>query len=201
MQSKKDYYEILGVQKTDSDEQIKKAYRKLALKYHPDKNPDNREEAEAKFKEIGEAYSVLSDAQKRAAYDRYGHSGLNDNFESNFSFQDASDIFKHFFGGSDPFSDFFNDDFFGGFSSFGNFTSFNSKKPSNMFKNFNSFQSFQGFDNGFSGGTSKSVKTVVQTVNGKTVSKTVTTIRHANGRVETLEEVKNNNSPCGFLNN
>ena len=70
--AKRDYYEILGVEKGSSADELKKAYRKLALKYHPDKNPDDKD-AEEKFKELGEAYEVLMDDQKRAAYDRYGH--------------------------------------------------------------------------------------------------------------------------------
>ena len=70
----KDYYEVLGVPKDADESTIKKAYRKLAMKYHPDRNPDNKD-AEAKFKEIGEAYEVLSDPDKRAAYDRMGHHG------------------------------------------------------------------------------------------------------------------------------
>lgn len=73
--AKKDYYEILGVSKDATDDEIKKAYRKLALKYHPDRNPDDPS-AEEKFKELGEAYEVLSDADKRAAYDRFGHAAL-----------------------------------------------------------------------------------------------------------------------------
>lgn len=75
MASKRDYYEILGVSKNASDDEIKKAYRKLAVKYHPDKNPGNKE-AEAKFKEINEAHDVLSDKQKRARYDQFGHAGV-----------------------------------------------------------------------------------------------------------------------------
>ncbi len=73
--AKQDYYEILGVSKNASDDEIKKAYRKLAIKYHPDKNPGNKE-AEAKFKEISEAHEVLSDKQKRARYDQFGHAGV-----------------------------------------------------------------------------------------------------------------------------
>src|SRR3974390_3841234 len=76
--SKRDFYEILGVAKNASDEEIKKAYRKLAMKHHPDRNPDDRH-AEEKFKEAKEAYEVLSDAQKRAAFDRFGHAGVDPN--------------------------------------------------------------------------------------------------------------------------
>ena len=75
MSSKRDYYEVLGVGKNASDDEIKKAYRKLAIKYHPDKNPGDKE-AEAKFKEINEAHDVLSDKQKRARYDQFGHAGV-----------------------------------------------------------------------------------------------------------------------------
>src|SRR5690554_1213072 len=76
MSEKRDYYEVLGVDKSATTSDIKKAYRKLALKFHPDKNPDNAE-AEEKFKEAAEAYEVLSDEQKRQQYDRFGHAGVN----------------------------------------------------------------------------------------------------------------------------
>ena len=78
-QNKRDYYEVLGVEKNASDAEIKKAYRKLAMKYHPDQNPGDKS-AEEKFKEINEAYEVLSDADKKARYDQYGFAGVDPNF-------------------------------------------------------------------------------------------------------------------------
>ncbi|XP_044621587.2 dnaJ homolog subfamily B member 6 isoform X4 [Equus asinus] len=109
-----DYYEVLGVQRHASAEDIKKAYRKLALKWHPDKNPENKEEAERKFKQVAEAYEVLSDAKKRDIYDKYGKEGLNGGggggshfdspFEFGFTFRNPDDVFREFFGGRDPFS-------------------------------------------------------------------------------------------------
>lgn len=114
---------MLGVRRDASADDIKKAYRKLALRWHPDKNPENKEEAEKKFKELSEAYEVLSDANKRSIYDRYGKEGLTGNsagrgghfhngehFHEPFTFRNPDDVFREFFGGRDPFADFFGAD-------------------------------------------------------------------------------------------
>jgi len=103
---KRDYYEVLGVQRGASDQEIKSAYRKLALQYHPDRNPNNPD-AEEKFKECSEAYAILADAEKRGMYDRFGHAGVGGagagpGFDATV-FQDFSDIFGEFFGFGDLF--------------------------------------------------------------------------------------------------
>lgn len=105
-ENKRDYYEVLGLQKGASDDDIKKAFRQMAKKYHPDLNPGDKE-AEARFKEVNEAYEVLSDAQKKARYDQYGHAGVDPNFGAGgyqgYGFDnidiDLGDIFSSFFGG------------------------------------------------------------------------------------------------------
>ncbi|MDX1548789.1 MAG: DnaJ domain-containing protein, partial [Rhodothermales bacterium] len=105
----RDYYEILGVERTASPDEMKKAYRKLALQYHPDRNPDDAE-AEAKFKEAAEAYEVLSNPDKRARYDRFGHAGVRNGAGGGAGFQDINDIFSAFsdiFGGAGVFDDLF----------------------------------------------------------------------------------------------
>lgn len=126
MATKRDFYEILGVTKTATESELKSAYRKMALKWHPDKNPNNKEEAETKFKEINEAYQILSDKQKRQTYDQFGHaafdpaSGMGGNpfaggfrqgggpftytystsgNPQDFDFGDPFEIFEQFFGG------------------------------------------------------------------------------------------------------
>lgn len=121
MAEKRDYYEVLGVSRQATDDEIKKAYRTLAKKYHPDLNPGDKE-AEAKFKEAGEAYEVLSNAEKRRRYDQFGFAGVDPSYTAGaggyggaggaaqgFGFDDIGDIFESFFGG-------------GGFSGFGGST-------------------------------------------------------------------------------
>ena len=171
--TKRDYYEVLGVSKDATEKDIKKAYRKLAFKWHPDKNPDNKKEAEEKFKEVNEAYSVLSDPEKRRQYDMGGF-----DFES-FGFGDGFDpmeIFKSFFGkhsgnkkGGDPFGFGFDDDFddFGGFGNFGNFEKME-------------MNNFGGMGQG------KSVRTTTQIINGKKITKTETTTYDSNGNKKTV---------------
>src|ERR1017187_8586114 len=102
--AKRDYYEVLGVSKGASDDEIKKAYRKLAVKFHPDKNPGDKA-AEESFKELGEAYEALSDQQKRAAYNQYGHAAFDPRQRASWGggfggggFHDPFDIFREVFG-------------------------------------------------------------------------------------------------------
>ena len=155
-----DYYKILGIKKNATETEIKKAYRKLALKWHPDKNPNNREEAEEKFKKINEAYSILSDKNKRNEYDNGG---------MNFDFKgfNADDIFKDFFGGKDPFSEFFkfDDDIGINFGGFGN--NFNEK---------------------FSGSFS-SKRSFTKIINGKTIQRTEeTTFKNGKKQIKITEK-------------
>ncbi|KAM9347820.1 dnaJ homolog subfamily B member 2 [Symphorus nematophorus] len=176
-----DYYKILGVSKTATQDDIKKAYRKLALKWHPDKNPDNKEEAEKKFKELSEAYEVLSDKSKRDSYDRFGndrmpHTGSSSSdFSSDlpgfsFTFRSPDEVFREFFGGQDPFANFF-DDFpsFGGSSRLGPSRFFSFPSAGVEFTSFSS--SMGGLDgmDSMGGGMSnfKSVSTSTRIVNGK----------------------------------
>ncbi|MDN0081493.1 molecular chaperone DnaJ [Crenobacter sp. SG2305] len=107
--SKRDYYDVLGVNRDASDDDIKKAYRKLAMKYHPDRNPDSKE-AEDKFKEVKEAYEILSESDKRAAYDQFGHAGVDPNMGAGGGFRGGAGGFGDF---ADAFGDIFGD-IFGG---------------------------------------------------------------------------------------
>src|SRR5438445_3309203 len=106
---KRDYYEVLAVEKAATIEEIKKAYRKLAVKYHPDKNPGDKA-AEDQFKELGEAYEVLCDPQKRSAYDQYGHAAFDrrsGGFGRGGGFHDPFEVFREVFGGGGIFEDLF----------------------------------------------------------------------------------------------
>lgn len=111
MSKKRDYYEILGVSRNASEEELKKAYRKLAIKFHPDKNPDDKA-AEEQFKEAAQAYEVLSNSEKRSAYDRFGHDGVRGaggqgGFGGGMNMDDIFSQFGDIFGDSNPFESFF----------------------------------------------------------------------------------------------
>ncbi len=222
---KKDYYKILEVEKTATDEEIRKAYRKLALKWHPDKNPDNHQEAQKKFQEIAEAYSVLSDKKKRQQYDMGGSEEFDANFSdtggfprfhsghgAGFSFADAEEIFRSFFGGRDPFSMFDDDDddFFGG-GFFGGRSKRGKKRGGNgghgPFGGFFNDPFFGGGSSDFFGGfgfgddedgprgASMSTKTYTVIKNGVATTKTEKTTIGPDGKktVEITEETKDRN--------
>lgn len=112
-EDKRDYYEVLGVEKSASADEIKKAYRKKAMQYHPDRNPGDKT-AEAKFKECNEAYEVLSDADKKARYDQFGFAGVDPNFNPNAGFGGGFGGFGGGFGGFGDLGDLFGDLFGGG---------------------------------------------------------------------------------------
>ena len=192
MSNKKDYYEILGVTKDASDDVIRKAYKKLAIKWHPDKHVDDKKEAEEKFKEISEAYSVLSDPKKRRKYD---NGGIDLEGFGDFDDFDPFSMFDNFFGrgrhggfGKFDFGKFGfdddDDDFFG--------------KDFKMRHNFGFKMGFDddddfGFGGDFGGGfgQSKTIKKTTQIINGKTISRTETTTIDSNGNKKTVVQEDN----------
>ncbi|NP_001085074.1 dnaJ heat shock protein family (Hsp40) member B2 L homeolog isoform X1 [Xenopus laevis] len=189
-----DYYDMLGVPRNATQDDIKRAYRKLALRWHPDKNPDNKEHAEKKFKDIAEAYEVLSDREKREAYDNHMTSGFSDAgsfratrvqrpFDFGFHFRSPEDVFREFFDGRDPFSDIFGDDFF----MFSNQPLGGSHRANSvpMFPSSFPFGSEFSFHSGDLGGSGNfcSVSTSTKFVNGKKI----TTKRVMENGVERVE--------------
>ncbi|XP_066473008.1 dnaJ homolog subfamily B member 8 [Tiliqua scincoides] len=207
------YYEVLGLHQNASQEDIKKAYRKLALKWHPDKNPYQKEEAEKKFKAVAEAYEVLSDPQKRSLYDRpvkeprhrgRGATGgfTHSPFDFDFVFRSPEEIFREFFGGMDIFShDFFDNQFdddnnevesrnglhgpLGLFSGFGAFANFgfNSFGPG-----FHTMVSSRSFGDDSSGAHNfRSVSTSTEVINGRRIT-TRKIIENGQERVEVEED-------------
>ncbi|XP_054622396.1 dnaJ homolog subfamily B member 6b [Dunckerocampus dactyliophorus] len=212
-----DYYHVLGVHKNATPADIKKAYRKLALKWHPDKNPENKEEAEKRFKELSEAYEVLSDESKRNIYDRYGKQGLtagggggggqhNHFGSSSFTFRNPEDVFREFFGGRDPFADFFASDPLGDFIGHGRHRGASRSRMGGRFFDFGSFPfesafnssgdmgggGFTSFTSTFGGGGGgmsnfKSVSTSTKFVNGRKIT-TKRTVENGQERVEVEED-------------
>nr|AZL94402.1 DJP1-like protein [Nephromyces sp. MMRI] len=210
----RDLYKELGVSRNSSNDQIKAAYRKLAMKWHPDKNPDNKDQATEKFKVISEAYEILSDSKKRNIYDQVGYEGLHNqpttssHDQTNFfmSMNHANKIFEEFFGKD---FQFFTGDPFGsrrsGSSSFGFGDPFSHAFSSSFFNdpfqsessNF-SFSSSTSRGGGNMGGKSVSQTTTTQFINGREVTRTEKVIRHPDGRVETTVSTSEGNpQPIG----
>lgn len=212
-----DYYRILEVSRQASTAEVKKAYRKLALKWHPDKNPDNPEEANKRFKEISEAYEVLSDEKKRRVYDQYGKEGLTGDrgargrsrhhgdsdfdfaFGFPFTFRDPEDVFREFFGGHSPFQDLF-----GGPRNRHSNSGHENSITSQFFHPFG-FGLGLGFDDMFGGPQSgvsdfSSFSTSFTSAQGNTpaVKRTSTSTRFINGKKITTKKVCENGKETVF---
>ncbi|RIB28752.1 DnaJ domain-containing protein [Gigaspora rosea] len=213
------YYEVLGIDVNATEEDIRKAYRRQALIWHPDKNVQNREEAEARFKSIAEAYEVLSDAGKRRIYDQHGEEGLRNGGGPSFErqFHDPQEIFRQFFStfpndifGNDPiFGSMFNHNFPSHFSSTSSFSSgpqFRSVHPFDPFGGFGRFggfpsSSFSVSTNSFSSGSGSGgfikKSTSTQIING--VRTTITRTEDAEGNVTETTETSDGSSSSLYL--
>lgn len=173
-----EYYTLLGVARDASETEIKKAYRKLALKFHPDKNPDNREHAECMFKQVAEAYEVLANADKRRLYDQYGKEGVEAGGASGghdfagMDMRDAFSVFESFFGGQDPFAEMMMgggglEELLGGLAGGGG--------------GFTTMTTSFGGTGGFGGGACSSMSSSTRMVNGKRVTRTERKERQRDG--------------------
>ena len=184
--SKIDYYKILEVSENATNEEIRKAYKKLAIKWHPDKNPDNKKEAEEKFKSISEAYSILSNPEKRKEYEEYRNNGFEGEFDfKEFNFNDPFEIFNNFFGmgfsdlifENDLFDDDEEDDFGNFYENIGFFNKGIKKDNERKGRNKNN------------NNVSKTVRKSEKIINGKKISKveTITIDKNGNKKIEVRE--------------
>jgi len=201
-----DYYQLLGLSSNVTDADIKKAYRRAAMRWHPDKNPENLEEANSMFKQVGEAYEVLSDPEKRRLYDQGGKEGLSgsgrsrgDNFHARF--HDPFSVFEQFFGGRDPFEEMFADRSRrhmrtapGGFSNFfgrdpfGGFSDMGGSDPFGGFGDMGGGDPFGGFGDLGAGGAPLKSRSSSGGGRGMTSTTTTTTTTTMNGKRVTVTE-------------
>jgi len=215
MAASDDYYEVLGCPKTASEDDIRKAYKKAALRWHPDKNPDNKEHAEQMFKQVSEAYQILSDPEKRALYDRGGKEALSggmgggDGGDPFGGMSDPFAIFEQFFGGRGFDSMFREMDGFGGTrmsTGFGGgFGRGGDPFADDFFGGglggggFSSFSS-SSMSTGGGGGVSTCKSTTTKVVNGQRITVTETTVRNADGTVTTTrDESSGDNGASGGM--
>lgn len=194
---REDYYEVLGISRDASSEDVKKAYRKAAFRWHPDKNPHDKEHASTMFKSAAEAYEVLADPQKRLLYDRGGKEALKGGLDfgsgrGGASMGEAFDIFRKFFGGRDPFADMnrmFED------MQLGRGLDGDRRKSTRGMASMFGVDSFSGMSSGSfrsssngggtdSGVVSSSIKIITKIVDGQRVTVTEKTVRNADGTVE-----------------